>query len=165
MKNQKQATVQTILSVLKESGINYELNGETPVSEVLTDSHKAKIRDILFMGFKNKQISYSEDFQSKVDDDTELKKYVSGLLNNWIRKAPEFNNSQKYQAKNPGSRAGSQDEQIKEMKKLLSITSDPKAKESIQAAINDRLAAIKPTKEVSVNLDVIPAELREKLGL
>lgn len=163
--NQRQATVNAILSTLKESGISYELNSSTPVSEVLTDAHKAKVRDILFMGFKNKQIAYSQEFESKVQDDAELKKYVSGLLNNWIRKAPEFNSNQKYQAKNPGSRQGSQDEQIKEMKKLLPITQDAKAKEAIQTAINNRLAEIKPEKSVTVNLDVIPEELRKALGL
>lgn len=165
MMNQRNAVVSTILSVLEESGINYELNGSTSVSEVLTDSHKAKIRDILFLGFKQKQISYSADFQHKVDNDAELKKYVSGLLNNWIRKAPEFNSNTKYQAKNPGSRAGAGDEQVREMKKLLSATTDAKAKELIQQAIDNRLAEIKPTKEVTINLESIPAELREALGL
>lgn len=162
--NQRQATVNTILAVLEERGVSYELNGETSISEVLTDKDKAEVREVLFTMFKSKQVSYRDDFQSKVDDDTELKKYISGLVNNWIRKAPEFNSGNTYQAKNPGSRAGQGDEQIKEMKKLLSITTDATAKQAIQAAINERAASIKVEKsQVEINADLLPAHLRALL--
>lgn len=159
MKNQRTATVDTILSVINDFGGSYELNGVKPVCDVLTDKMKEEIRSRLFTMFRNKEVSYSSDFQPKVDNDTELKKYISGLVNNWIRKAPEFNNGSKYEAKNPGSRQGSQDEQIREMKKLLSTVSDPKQKDMIQAAINERLAEI-TTKTVEINVDALPESLR-----
>ena len=164
--NQKTATVNVLLSVLKERGVNYELFGATPISEVLTDTDEAKAREILFAMFRSDKITYKEDFKSKVDSDSELKKYISGLVNNWKRKAREFNNNIKHEAKNPGSRAGSGDEKVKEMKKLLSITSDPTAKAMIQAAIDERVASLKAEKnQVEIDYSVIPAELRAKLGL
>ena len=163
--NQRTATVNTILAVLKDAGINYELNGETPVSSVLESTHKEKVRSVLFTMFKESKIEYKESFQAKVDNDTELKKYISGLVNNWIRKAKEFNNGQAYKAKNPGSRAGSQDPQIREMRKLLNVTADEEAKAKIQAAIDAKLAEIKASKQPEVNLEAIPAELRKTLGL
>lgn len=162
MTNQRQATVSTILAVLEERGVNYELNGETSISEVLNADDKTKIRDILFTQFKNKSVQYKESFQAKVDDDAELKKYVSGLLNNWMRKAPEFNNDTKHEAKNPGSRAGSTDPQVKEMRKLLSVTADAEAKVAIQSAIDTKLAEIKASKQVvEINIDLLPEHLRD----
>lgn len=166
MANQRQATCNTILSVLQERGVNYELNGSTPISEVLTNDDKAKVRDILFAMFKQGQVEYKESFQSKVDDDSELKKYISGLVNNWIRKAKEFNCGEVYQAKNPGSRAGAGDSKVKEMKKLLSVTTDAEARAMIQQAIDKRVAEIKAeSNKLEINLDEVPAHLREALGL
>ena len=158
MMNQRQATVSTILAVLKDAGVQYELNGDTAVSEVLTDTLKAKVRELIFVGFRNGTIEMSDDGKSKYSDDSALKVYISGLVNNWIRKAPEFNSGSKYQAKNPGIRAGSGDEQIKEMKKLLNQTTDPKAKAMIEEAIEKRREALKPT--VEINVDALPEGLR-----
>lgn len=165
MNSQRTATVNAILSVLKESGINYELNGETTVSEVLTADHKAKVREILFTAFREGQVEHKESFKAKIANDAELKKYVSGLVNNWVRKAKEFNSGQAYKPKNPGSRAGSQDEQIKEMRKLMSITVDDQAKAAIQSAIDTRLAEIQASKQPEVNMEAIPDDLKKLLKL
>ena len=164
--NQRTATVNTILSVLRDRGVEYELNCDTPISKVLTASDKEKVRDILFTMFREGEVEYKDSFQAKVNDDSELKKYISGLVNNWIRKTKEFNCGETYKAKNPGSRAGSQDPQIKEMRKLLGVTTDPKAKDAIQAAIDEKLAEVQASKQkVEINVDALPAHLREQLGL
>lgn len=158
--SQKQAVRNAIFAVLKDNGINYELNGSVALSDVLTSDHKKSIRDILFTAFRNQEVEFRADFQSKVNDDAELKKYVSGLLNNWVRKDKEFNVGQTYEIKNPGSRSGSQDDQVKEMRKLLKITTDASAKEAIQKAIDERVATLKPDKQVSINIDALPEHLR-----
>ena len=62
--NQRTATVNTILAVLKEDGIKYELNGETPISEVLKPAHKEKVRSVLFTMFREGEIEYKESFQA-----------------------------------------------------------------------------------------------------
>jgi hypothetical protein len=156
--NQRQATVNTILSVLNDRGVEYELNGPISMAETLNADDKTKIRSIMFTLFRAGKVDYRADFQAKVDDDKALKEYVSGLVNNWIRKAPEFNSDTTYKAKNPGSRQGSQDEQIKAMKGLLAITTDPEAKEAIEQAISDRQEALKPS--VTINIDALPESLR-----
>lgn len=164
--NQRTACVNTILSVLEDNGVSYELNGEICVSEVLTDPMKSNVREILFTSFRSGNVEYKASFQAKVNDDSELKKYISGLLNNWIRKAKEFNNGQAYKAKNPGSRAGSQDSKVKEMRKLLSVTTDANAKVLIETAIAERVATIKAkTNTVEIDYNLISPELRAKLGL
>lgn len=160
--NQRDATCNTLLSVLEARGVSYELSGVTPIDEVLTPEDRANARAILLAGFKTGKIDFKAgDFNAKEEKDQNS--YVSGLVNNWIRKAPEFNNDTMYKAKNPGSRAGSGDEQVREMKKLLAVTTDAAAKSVIEKAIADRQEEIKPKTEI--NLDAIPAELRAKLGL
>lgn len=158
--SQKKAVRNAIFSVLEEAGINYELNGPVSINEVMNKDHRASAREILFSGFKAGEIEYKESFQDKVEDDTCLKKYVAGLLNNWMRKDKELNCGQVYKVKNPGSRAGSQDSQIKEMRKLLKVTTDETAKTSIKEAIASRLAEIKPEKTVTIDESALPEHLR-----
>jgi hypothetical protein len=164
MMSQRKATVSTILAVLEERGVKYELNGSTPVDQVLNDADKKTIRDSLFAMFRGGQIEMAEESKARYQDDKELKAYVSGLVNNWIRKAKEFNNGTAYIPKNPGSRAGAGDEQIKEMKKLLSLTTDPATKATIEAAIADRQVEIKPL-ETGIDFDKLPQSLRSKLNI
>lgn len=161
--NQRKATCSTIIATLEERGVKYELNGSTPISEVLNDSDKKSIREALFAMFRSGDVEMSDEAKQKYSDDSDLKSYISGLVNNWIRKAPEFNCGGKYVPKNPGSRAGSGDEQIREMKKLLAQTNDPSVKEAVQAAIDARIAELKPT--VEVDYSKLPEELKAKLGL
>lgn len=157
--NQKKATINTLLAVLSDRGEEYTPNSDYPISEVLTDSDKAKTRDILFTMFKQGEIEYKESFQHKVDDDAKLKSYVSGLVNNWVRKAKELNCGESYVPKNPGSRAGSQDEMIKELRKAMKVCAESD-KPKFQEAIDARLAEIKPEAKVEINVDALPEHLR-----
>lgn len=162
--NQREATVAAIIATFKAREFEYTLSGDIAVSEVLTDSDKATIRTLLFNQFRNGEISFKTEFQSKVDDDAELKKYVSGLLNNWIRKAKEFNSGNAYVAKNPGSRAHSQDSQMKELKKLyiqVKASDDEEAISEVEAAIELRKSEIKPKSIAKpINVDALPEHLR-----
>jgi hypothetical protein len=100
---------------------------------------------------------------SKDPDEAQLRKYVPGLTNNWLRKDKRLNGGTKYVAKNPGSRSGSGDESIKAMRTLLSITTDANAKAEIQKAIEVRQAELKP--KVEVNVDALPESLRHLVKL
>lgn len=158
MISQKQAVTNAVLSVFPD----YELNGETILSSILTKESKQELRTILFAGFKAETIT----FQNKefLADDAYVTKYVSSLLDNWVRKNPEFNNGGKYETKNPGSRSGSQDEQIKAMRQLMKTVSDASVRTEIQAAIDSRMAEIKPESVVTINVDALPAHLRHLVG-
>jgi hypothetical protein len=161
MKSQREATVNTIISVLEERGETFELGGNVNVSDVLTPEDKKKVQTILATGFNKGEIQMSADAQAKyVGNTAEMNKYVSGLINNWVRKFPDFNAGAKYEAKNPGSRAGTGDEQVKEMRKLLKATTDSTSKILIQEAIDSRLAEIKPESKVTINVEALPEFLR-----
>ena len=99
-----------------------------------------------------------ETVHSKNPSPDELKKYIPGLVNNWLRKDTRLNGGTQYVTKNPGSRAGSGDEGIKAMRTLLSLTDDPKAKAQIQQEIDKRVAELKPKKEL--NVEALPESLR-----
>lgn len=105
---------------------------------------RASVNQILFEGFRSGSIEYKGDVAALSDSD--LKGYVSGLQSNWLRKDKRLNGNVQYVAKNPGSRAGSTDPQIKAMRVLLSTQEDPAKRAEIESFISARLATIKPTK-------------------
>lgn len=164
MLNQKQATCGALIQVLADRGVDYEINGPTPISEVLNDKDKQTVRDQLFQQFREGEVSMSDKFRDeKLNDDSELKKYISGLVNNWIRKNKEFNCGQVYQIKNPGSRAHVGDEQLKELMKLATqIGTGNDGYEDVMQAIKqrkDEIAASK-AKDVTINVDALPEHLQ-----
>ena len=142
--NQKTATYNAIKSV-----IDFEDN--TVVT--LTKDQKAEVKAILVEQFKNDEI----ELKSEQED---LGKYVNGLINNWLRKDKRLNGNVEYKAKNPGSRAGQGDAQIKNLRLLLKTDIDDEAKAEVQQAITARLAEIKPEKKVEVDATAIPEHLK-----
>jgi hypothetical protein len=162
MVNQKTAVTNVVLTIFPD----YELSGETILKGLLNTDTKKQMRALLFEGFRAGEISMSDEAQAKAVDDAYLNKYVSGLLDNWVRKNPEFNNSfkaspgGKYETKNPGSRAGSGDESIREMRKLLKTVTDEATRTEIQEAIDARIAEVSPEKVVTIKAEAIPEHLR-----
>jgi len=161
--NQRQATVSAIIAQLSSRGIDYVFNESGPVSEMLTSDDKSKIVDTLCQGFLEGKIDMSQEGRIKYFGfPSELRKYTVGLLNNWIRKAPELNGGTGYTAKNPGSRKGSGDETVKALRALMSITADASVKAEIQTEIDKRLGELKPT--VEINVEALPEHLRHLVG-
>jgi hypothetical protein len=162
MKNQKTATCDALLSVYKDrTGQDFKLNGEVSLSSVITSEDKKKVREILLAGFQGGTITMSEEGKANNSSEASMKKYVDGLINNWIRKEKSFNGGSKYEIKNPGSRAGSGDETVKNLKVLLAQVKGSANEAAVQEAIDKRLAEIKPTKAAAtINVDALPENLR-----
>lgn len=156
MVSQKDAVTHVVMSVFP----NYQLGGEVVLSDIMTTEQKNTIKEKLVAGFRSGQIQMSAEASDKYAYDSELKKYVSGLLDNWIRKNPQFNNGQTYSTKNPGSRSGSGDAQIKALKALLKTVTDSETKNQVQQAIDARLTEIKPESKVEINVDALPDHLK-----
>ena len=113
----------------------------------------AAIEDRVFQFFKSGECTHS-----KQPSDAQLKKYIPGLVNNWLRKDKRLNGGNKYVAKNPGSRTGSGDEILKNLRLLLSVTTDPEAKDKVSAAITERLNQLKP--QATIDVSMLPENLR-----
>lgn len=159
--NQREATFNAIITVLSNNGASFQSGSD--VKSVITSEHKKKVKDILVADFKNGNIDYTDDFaKTKLTSNSELSKYCSGLISNWIKKDPRLNGNTKYQVLNKGSRVGQGDSQVKELRKLLKATTGTDAENEVTEALNARLAAVRADKKPVSNIDVdsLPENLR-----
>lgn len=133
--------------------VNEVLDGNIEGQVKLSDAQLAQVHSKVFTAFTTGVTTHSSN-----PSEAQLRKYIPGLVNNWLRKDSRLNGGVTYQTKKPGSRSGSQDESVKAMRTLLSVTTDPAAKAQIQAAIDKRIASLKPKPEIKV--DALPESLR-----
>jgi len=156
MVNQKTAVYEAICMVLQKAGIAFR-DGMN-VSEVLTPEMRKAVNAILVDGFKAGDIQLEREFS-----DSDLKAYVSGLQSNWLRKDKRLNGNTVYQAKNPGSRAGSGDGALRNAKLLLAtLEAGTTEYNEVQAFITERTAEIAKSKEKTIDFSALPAHLRSK---
>lgn len=147
--NQKEAVFQAVINVVgvQHEGVKYE-----PTKE-----QRAQISMVLIEGFKSGDINLDREF-----DETGLKSYVSGLLSNWLRKDTRLNGGTKYEAQNPGSRAGVADPQLKAMRALLTTLTDDADRAEVQKHIDARVAEINKAKAPTIDFSKLPPELANK---
>ena len=128
--------------------------GRVPPTTEWSNEQKVSVhRNILGMflsGLVNKNSGGS--------DEVTLMKYIPGLTNNWVRKDTRLNGGTQYVPKNPGSRTGSGDEQLKNLKVLLTMVTDD-AKVAVQVEIDKRIEVLRPKPQM-LNIDAIPESLR-----
>ena len=165
---QREAVYNTTVEVLKENGINFD-KGEN-VTPLITETIRESINAIICEGLINGDIDMKDtpSNQAKKADPKKMKEYVSGLISNWFRKDPDLNGSVKYQAKNPGSRSGQSDSKLKALRNLKKqFEAAGKETEEIDGYITARLTEInaEKAKKIEVDMNEIPAELKESLGI
>lgn len=149
MMNQKDAVYQAVVNVTGFDG-----EGACEPSK----EQRAQINAILCEGFKSGSIKLEREFS-----DSDLKGYVSGLISNWLRKDTRLNGGEKYVAKNPGSRAGSTDPQLKAMRTLLTTLTSEEERAEVQGYIDARISEISATKQAKVvDFSALPADLAAK---
>ena len=157
MKSQKEAVYSTVKSVIAEHGIEHE--DFTPLD--LPKHLKDECIAILVTGFNNGEI----ELKSKQDN---IKSYVGGLLNNWLRKDKRFNGGVVYKAKNPGSRTGQQDPMVKNLRILLStLPEGSEAYEACKQRMEQRIAEVKAEKAKTqvkeIDFSAIPDDIKALL--
>jgi hypothetical protein len=158
---QKEAVFSAVTSVLSEVGIQVT-EGDSFASH-LTRELRAQVTNILVEGFNNGSISLEKTFDSEAD----LRTYCSGLTSNWLRKDPRINGGVKYVAKNPGSRVGSADPQLKAMRTLLATRTDLSTEDraEIQTMIDKRVTEVKVSKKSTKALTPEQIEILNAAGL
>ena len=159
---QKEAVFSAVSSVLNENSIVVS-EGESHSEYMNNRELRAQVTNILVEGFNSGTIALDKTFASEAD----LRTYCSGLTSNWLRKDPRLNGGVKYEAKNPGSRVGSNDVQLKAMRALLSTKTDPAERAEIQGYIDARVIEIKASRKPTKSIDFssLPAELAEKYSV
>lgn len=169
MLNQRQGVYVSTMNVLAEHGISFDDGQAGGAEAVVTKDIRAEIMNVVVAGFQAGEIEMSAEGQAKYSEEKKLRSYVSGLISNWFRKDLRLNGNAKHEVKNPGSRAGAGDEQLKALKMLRDAKADDAAAvTAINQAIEDRKSELKVTKIVTLTeeqLSKIPADLKAKLGL
>lgn len=162
MLNQKESVFSAVEVVLNEAG--RQVDGAVTLSK----EERSQVVSMVTESITSGETEFSDAAKAKYDTPEKVRSYVVGLVNNWLRKDKRLNGGVKYQAKNPGSRAGSTDPVIKELRKLLSTLTEEDQKAAVQAEIDARLAEIQATKQAAkkeeINLDHIPEHLRALVG-
>ncbi len=82
--SQKDAVYNFVVSALKDA--NTAPNEGQKLKELVTKEVRKSVRQRLFASVKSGEVKLSKQF-----DDSKLKKYCSGLINNWLKKDPRFN--------------------------------------------------------------------------
>lgn len=154
MLNQRSAVFNAVCEVLGTDSFDGAVE--------LSKEDRKSVIAIVANGFFNGEVELSQSAAEKYDTVEKLKTYTNGLVSNWLRKDTRLNGGTKYEAKNPGSRAGSGDSVIRELKKLRSTLTDPSQIATVDAEIEKRMATIaaEKTKKVTINPDLLPEDLR-----
>lgn len=165
---QREAVYSATTEVLASKGIEF-VPGTTDVRDVVTTDVRKEIADRVVNLFKSGQVEFkgTDSNQAKLNDDKLLRNYVTGLITNWFNKDTKLNGGAKYEAKNPGVRAGSADPQLKELrllKKHLEIKGDQDKIARVEEAIQARIAELKAEKAPTlpeVSADNLPDFLKD----
>ena len=161
---QRQAVYSAVVSVFNENGIEF-FDGIDAKAK-MNKEHRGQVNGILVVGFITGQIELkdTEANRAKLSDASLMKEYVSGLQSNWLAKDDRLNGGVDHQIKNPGSRTGGSDEQLKALRALHSTLTSASDRAEIQEMIDARVTAltVTKTKQVEINYDALPESLRAK---
>ena len=152
--NQKDGVFSTVCSVLGQDSFSERVS--------LTAEQRKEVISSVTDQMVNEEIEMKEESRVKHDSQAKMTKYVNGLVSNWLNKDKRLNGNTKYEAKNPGSRAGSKDPIVVELKKLRKQLTKPEAIAQVDAQIAEQIALSKPT--VEINADLIPESLKHLVG-
>jgi hypothetical protein len=124
----------------------------------------SKIAEMMIEG----TVELSDHAMAKYGESAEVltSKYVVGMVTNWFNKSKDLNGGVKYETKNPGSRAGGGDAQIREMRilrKQLEATGNTEGVTRVDQAIAERIAELRATSTptVEINTENLPEYLRD----
>lgn len=156
MSSQKEAVYSAVRAYMDEKKIAYEPN--KPVN--LSTEARKDICAILCAA----TVAGTVNLGGKAAADPE--KYWPGCLSNWLRKDLRLNGGVEYVAKNPGSRSGSGDKLMRELKKLKELMvakGNQKGVAEVEAEIAKRAKEleVEKLKKLEVQKDLIPKHLRK----
>lgn len=154
--------------VLEAHGIAFTPNS-TVVREVISKEQRAEIIDGVVALFQAGEVEFkaTESNAAKLSDPKALRNYVNGLVTNHHKKDKRLNGGVAFEIQNPGSRAGSGDAQLRELRKLRASLEASGSSAEILASVEEKiearveeLNAAKPKKTPKINIDLLPEELR-----
>ncbi len=168
--SQRDAVFAATMAVINEHD-TIEFEAGEDISEFAADI-RSDVSVIVCESFVNGKVEFKDtpSNAAKLKSPEKLRSYVSGLISNWYRKDKRFNGGTTYVAKNPGSRAGQGDAQLKALRAVhKNFIAQGETDRALVAEghIKTRvdLLALERAKKTAVDLTAIPAELLEELGI
>lgn len=137
--SQVQAVVNAVQSVFGENGVEF-VEGMN-VRSAMTKEFKSQINAIICAGFKAGEIEFkdTESNRAKLADDKLLRNYVTGLIDNHVKKDKRLNGNTKHEIAQPFSRHP----QVLELKKLRTAENTTEIDGLVEAKIAELKAAAK----------------------
>jgi hypothetical protein len=161
--NQKQGVYDAVVAFCEENDIHFE----DGMKLELTKEQRSTVVEMVTQALIAGEIDFSDVAREKHDTEQKKRTYCNGLVSNWLRKDKRLNGNTTYEIKNPGSRAGQGDEQLKNLKLLYKTIDDEDQKATVQEAIDKRVEELKTEKlgKVEIDYNAIPESLKEALGI
>ena len=141
---QKDAVFSAVSQVLSSNNITFTANS-TNASAVLNRELRLQINGVLVQQFLAGSVELSEDAKNKLNDESELRAYISGLVSNWLRKDPRLNGGTVLattSSKSTLTKSIKSDPQLQALRKLHSAQVEPAKRLEIQAHIDRRIAEL-----------------------
>ena len=136
MMKQSQSVVAATVSVLAD-----RFQPGVPVLSYISRSETSEVVELVTDSIMEGLTEFSPEARVKYDDRKKVRSYVVGMVNNWFRKGKELNGGTTYIPKNPGSRAGTGDPELKELKLLKKALVERNAKPEALAKVDAAIAA------------------------
>lgn len=155
---QNDAVFQAICSVLDANGFDGAVS--------LTKEQRSTVVTMVTEGILASQVDFSPAAKAKYDTDAKVREYTTGMVSNHMRKDKRLNGGEKYEIKNPGSRA-KKDPAIESMKLLQAQYEEGSdAWHEIASAIYDRETELNAAKVKTpvINVEALPENLRHLLN-
>jgi len=151
---QNDSVFQAVCSVLGVDGFNEAV--------ILTKNERSNVIEIVTQGIMSGTVDFSAEARIKHDTEAKVRTYTNGMVSNHLRKDKRLNGEVKYEPKNPGSRAGQGDDQLKALKALASTLPAGYDRTAIDAAIASRVEELKAskTKAVKIDMSFLPEEFK-----
>jgi len=154
--SQKDAVYEVSMRVLEENGVIFE-EGVDVLVDVIDRDIRSTIVSILVESFKEDKIVMNKRHEGK-----NLRRYASGLISNWAKKDTRLNGNVEYRIKNPGSRVGTTDPMVRELRKFLKQVKGTKHEEDVKKELSIRLNSIRKeqVKDIVINTNLIPDSIK-----
>lgn len=151
---QNDAVFQVVCLVLGQDGFSAKVE--------LTEKERAEVVSLVTAGIIAGNVDFSAEAKAKYDTEAKVRSYTVGMVNNHLRKDKRLNGGEKYIIKNPGSRAGQADKQLKAMRALRATLTDATEIKLVDEAIERRAAEIKAAKvkTTEININALPEQFR-----
>lgn len=161
MHSQKEAVYVAVKDILEANGKSIKTT--EPVA--LSISERAAVVQYIADLIASSQAYFSPNAAAKYSTEKDIKKYVSGLVSNWLRRDPRLNGGSASAVASQSESKKEPDTVLKNLKNLLhNVKGNPEAEAEILKEIEKRSAGIKADKIAGkIDKDSIPEHLKHLL--